>query len=168
VTDSESLFLQLVHEYDARLRRICRVYAADEDARGDLYQDILVQLWRSLPSYAGAASAGTWLYRIALNTAIDGVRQRSVRRRGEPFVREALHPQRVARPDEHVERAQATARLYKAIERLDPIDRALVLLLLEERSYQEVSEILGIGVSAVGVRLHRAKKKLGRWLEEAA
>lgn len=168
MTDSESLFLQLVHEYDARLRRICRVYAADEDARGDLYQDILVQLWRSLPSYAGAASAGTWLYRIALNTAIDGVRQRSVRRRGEPFVREALHPQRVARPDEHVERAQATARLYKAIERLDPIDRALVLLLLEERSYQEVSEILGIGVSAVGVRLHRAKKKLGRWLEEAA
>ncbi len=168
MTDSESLFLQLVHEYDARLRRICRVYAADEDARGDLYQDILVQLWRSLPSYAGAASAGTWLYRIALNTAIDGVRQRSVRRRGEPFVREALHPQRVARPDEHVERAQATARLYKAIERLDPIDRALVLLLLEERSYQEVSEILGIGVSAVGVRLHRAKKKLGQWLEEAA
>lgn len=168
MTDSESLFLQLVREYDARLRRICRVYAADEDARGDLYQDILVQLWRSLPSYAGAASAGTWLYRIALNTAIDGVRQRSVRRRGEPFVREALHPQRVARPDEHVERAQATARLYKAIERLDPIDRALVLLLLEERSYQEVSEILGIGVSAVGVRLHRAKKKLGQWLEEAA
>ena len=168
MTDSESLFLQLVHEYDARLRRICRVYAADDDARSDLYQDILVQLWRSLPSYAGAASAGTWLYRIALNTALDGVRRRSVRRRGQPFVKEALHPQRVTRPDEHVERKQANARLHEAIERLEPVDRALVLLLLEERSYQEMSEILGISVSAVGVRLHRAKKKLGQWLSEAA
>ena len=103
-----------------------------------------------------------------LNTALDGVRRRSVRRRGEPFVKEVLHPQRVTRPDEHVERKQANARLYDAIERLEPVDRALVLLLLEERSYQEMSEILGMGVSAVGVRLHRAKKKLGQWLSEAA
>jgi RNA polymerase sigma-70 factor (ECF subfamily) len=168
VTDRESQFLQLVHDYDARLHRLCRVYADDEDARADLYQDILVQLWRSLPSFTGASSQGTWLYRIALNTALDSVRRSGVRRRGAPYLEEALHPQRVARPDEHVERTQIMERLQHAIARLGPVDRALVLLLLEERSYQEMSEILGISVSAVGVRLHRAKKKLGQWLEEAA
>lgn len=167
MTARERHFLDLVREYDARLRRVCRLYADDEHAREDLYQDILVQLWRSLPSYEGAAAPGTWLYRVALNTALDRVRRRGVRRRSEPYVRDALHPQRVARPDEQVERAQSAGRLYRAIARLDP-NRALILLLLEERSYSEIGEILGISTNAVGVRLHRAGKKLGRWLEEAA
>jgi RNA polymerase sigma-70 factor (ECF subfamily) len=168
VTDRESEYLQLVHQYDARIRRVCRLYADGADAREDLYQDILLELWRAMPSFAGAASPGTWLYRIALNTALDSVRRRNVRRRGEPFARDAAHPQSVTRPDEHVERAQSAERLYDAVACLPPIDRALILLLLEDRSYAEIGDILGISVSSVGVRLHRAKKKLREWLEAAA
>lgn len=166
--ERERLFVTMIREYEARLRRICRTYAADEDGRNDLYQDILVQLWRALPSYAGDASAGTWLYRVALNTALDAVRRRTVRRQAEPREVAALTGDDVPSPDEHIERDEGIERLYAAIDRLDEIDRALILLHLDERSYREIGEILGMSESNVGVRLHRAKKKLADWLEEAA
>ena len=81
--DLEQTFLQLVRDNDARLWNICRVYAPDDDARKDLHQDMLVQLWRSLPSFAGQSMPGTWLYRVALNTAL-AQRRRTAARREDP------------------------------------------------------------------------------------
>src|SRR5690606_11455273 len=123
VTDRESEYLQLVHQYDARIRRVFRLYADGAYAREDLFQDIMMELWRAMPVLAGAARPGTWLYRIAPNPALDSVRRRKVRRRGEPFARDAPHPPSVTRTDEHVERAQSAARLYDAVAFLPPIDR---------------------------------------------
>jgi RNA polymerase sigma-70 factor (ECF subfamily) len=168
MTEQETFFLELVREYEARLRRICRIYADDPEARKDLYQDILVQLWRTLPSFEGRANPGTWLYRVALNTALNVARRRTVRRRAREREEVALRGQPPPRADERVERAEVLERLYAAIGRLHEIDRALVLLHLEERSYREIGDVLGISESNVGVRLHRAKAKLARWLEEAA
>jgi RNA polymerase sigma-70 factor (ECF subfamily) len=168
MTDRERFFVDLIREYDARLRRICRTYAPDEEGRNDLHQDILVQLWRALPAFEGESSAGTWLYRVALNTALDTLRRRSVRRRAEPREATALTGDEAPSPDERVVRDERIERLYAAIDRLEEIDRALILLHLDERSYREIADVLGMSESNVGVRLHRAKRKLADWLEEAA
>jgi RNA polymerase sigma factor (sigma-70 family) len=88
--DREQIFLSLVRANDARLRRICRVYASDDEARKDLHQEILFQLWRSLPSFAGASSPHTWLYRVALNTALAHARRHPARRE-TPLEDDAVH-----------------------------------------------------------------------------
>ncbi len=106
--------LKLVHENDARLWKLCRVYARDPDAREDLHQEILVQLWRALPSFAGASLPGTWLYRVALNTALAHKRRISTRR--ETALAE--HAELAAagpRADERLESAQRLERSYAAI-----------------------------------------------------
>lgn len=168
MTERERFFVDLIREYDGRLRRICRTYAPDGEGRNDLYQDILVQLWRALPSFGGEASPGTWMYRVALNTALDTVRRRTVRRRAASREQTALTGDEALAPDERVVRDEKIERLYAAIDRLDEVDRALILLHLDERSYRDIADVLGMSENNVGVRLHRAKKKLAEWLEEAA
>jgi len=165
--DRDDEFIQLVRENDARLRRICRVYADDEEAQRDLYQDILVELWRSLPSFEGDAQPSTWLYRVALNTALSHDRSRTVR---DDATLDADHPvwkDGVDRPDERLDREENLDRLYTAIDRLDEFDQALVMMYLDEKNYQEMADVLGISENHVGVKLHRAKNKLASWLEEA-
>lgn len=167
MTEREDRFLELVRENEARLRRICRIYARGEAEREDLYQDVLVQLWRALPSFRGDSLASTWLYRVALNTAL-AHRRRPEARRETPL--DASHELRSdGRPgtDERLESKRRRERLHAAIDRLGDLDRALVALYLEERSYAEMAEILGMSESNVGVRLHRVRKRLAGWLTEA-
>lgn len=164
----ERQFLSLVHANDERLRRICRVYERDLDARQDLYQEIMFQLWRSLPSFTGASAVDTWMYRVALNTALAHVRRQSSRRETMLPAIEHLESDTVASSlsadegalelDEHSE------RLHAAIQRLDGIDRMLVTMQLDGRSYREIAEVIGITESNVGVKLHRIRKALARAL----
>lgn len=168
MSDREDRFLELIRQNQARLRKICRVYARDAEAANDLYQDILVQVWRSLPSFEGGARADTWLYRVALNTALSDQRKQRVRREAVLDPTHPLRPSRPPRPDERLQRDERLERLYAAIDRLNPVDRALVMLYLDERSYREMSEVLGISESSVGVKLHRIKKKLAGWLAEVS
>lgn len=163
----EDEFLTLLRENDARLRRICRVYGSDPEDTNDLYQDILVQLWRSLPSFAGDSRPDTWLYRVALNTALSHRRKRVTRRaarneEGDAPLWATVSPA----PDRVLEEKERLARLHRAIRRLDELDRALVTMYLDERSYREMAEVLGISESNVGVKLHRIRKRLEAWLTE--
>jgi RNA polymerase sigma-70 factor (ECF subfamily) len=166
VSSQEQVFLTLVRDNDARLRRICRVYARDADEQQDLHQEILVQVWRSLPSFAGGSSAGTWLYRVALNTALAYARrssQRSARR--ETTLLDDYDAQSSDIPaDEQLEHAERMRSVYDAVARLDPIDKMLVTMHLDDKSYHEMAEVLGISESNVGVKLHRIKKALAAWL----
>ena len=168
-TDREQNFLKLVRANDVRLRRICRVYGHDAEGRKDLYQEILLQLWRSLPSFSGASSVVTWLYRVALNTALTYSRSRSMRREetldqeygdaGPPAIAvDAME----GRPDS----AERLERLHAAIHRLGSVDKMLVTMYLDERSYREMADIIGISESHVGVKLHRIRKTLAAWLTE--
>jgi RNA polymerase sigma-70 factor (ECF subfamily) len=159
-------FLALVHENEGRLRKICRVYADGPAAQRDLYQDILVELWRSLSSFDGAAEPSTWLYRVALNTALSRDRKQSVRDEAtlddaNPLWDDAFEP-----PGAALEEQEALDRLYAAIDRLDDVDKALVTMYLDEKSYDEMADVLGITPNHVGVKLHRIKKKLADWLED--
>lgn len=167
-TDREQTFLNLVRANAVRVRRICRVYAHEADEREDLQQEIFLQLWRSLPSFAGASSPATWLYRVALNTALSFSRRRS-RRRETPLDEETVDATHIAdspESDAPLETAERQERLYAAIDRLGGVDKMLVTMYLDDRSYREMADVLGISESLVGVKLHRLKKTLASRLAE--
>lgn len=165
----ERKFLELVNENRNRILRVCRVYVWNSADQDDLYQEILVQIWRGLPNMKETQFANTWLYRVAINTAISFVRKRVSR------VSRVVHFEHadLTRAIESRQAAEDStddriADLYTAIYKLDPLEKALVTLFLEDFSYEQMAEATGISANYVGVMLHRAKKKLsGLMLEEA-
>lgn len=166
--DRTAHFLALLDAHRALLCKVCRVYARTEADREDLHQEILAQLWRALPRFRGEASETTWLYRVALNTAISYYRRSRTRRQyvpddeATPETWQATCPG----PDEALAERERLDRLYGAIGRLSDAEKALVVLYLEDRSYREMADVLGLSESNVGVRLHRIKKKLATLLRE--
>jgi len=168
-TKHEEKFLALVRENDGRLRHICRVYARDAEARKDLYQEMMFQLWRSLPSFAGASSIDTWVYRVALNTALTHARRRSARAETpleDDHVEAADLAASLGATDDTLDLTEQSERLYAAIDRLGDVDRMLVTMYLDDRSYREMAEVIGISESHVGVKLYRIKKSIARSLAE--
>lgn len=163
----ESEFLALITANRQRILRLCRVYAWTAADQEDLYQEILFQIWRALPGLKNKAHANTWLYRVAVNTAISFVRKGQAGTRNDVPVANAeiqqILEQRQAIDEEHNPQID---RLYDAIARLDKVERALVTLFLEDLSYDEMAEVLGLRASHVGVMLHRAKKKLFQLMQE--
>lgn len=159
--ERERRFLSLIHDNDARLRRICRVYAHDSAAREDLHQEILLQLWRALPTFAGASSIDTWLYRVALNTALAFTR-RAPSRREMPLDEARLDVEDTSLPNagDQLDHARRVEQLETAIAHLGPVDRMLVTMYLDDRSYRDIADVLGISESNVGVKLHRLRKLL--------
>jgi RNA polymerase sigma-70 factor (ECF subfamily) len=157
----ETSFLKLIDENRPRILKICRAYAWNPADRDDLYQEILFQIWRALPGLKENAYAGTWMYRVALNTSITFVRKHASRNnRATPF-----QPQDLARRIEssqqlHQSEDQRLDNLYAAISQLNESEKALIVLFLEDLTYDEIGEALGLSPNHVGVALHRAKKKL--------
>jgi RNA polymerase sigma-70 factor (ECF subfamily) len=164
--EREDTFLDLVRENEGRLRKICRVYADTGADQRDLYQDILVALWQSLPSFEGDAEPGTWLYRVALNTALSRDRRQTVREEATLDNEHPLRTDAFSRPDTPLAEQEQLDRLYAAVDRLDDADKALVTMYLDEKSYAEMADVLGLTENHVGVKLHRIKKKLADWLED--
>ncbi len=154
---AEREFLARIEQNQGILYRVATLYARGVEERRDLLQEILFQLWRSRDRFKGEAKLGTWIYRIALNTAISGLRQ--ARRRPLAVPLDEL-PQAESRPGPATERDPRKDALEAAIRELPAVERALVLLHLEDRSYDEIAEILGISANHVGVKLTRIRHKL--------
>jgi RNA polymerase sigma-70 factor (ECF subfamily) len=165
----EHKFLELVNENRLKILKVCHVYAWTREDQQDLYQEILVQIWRSLPKLRDAAYTNTWLYRVALNTAISFARKHKSAREKvvncqDEQMEEALEAQ--GAPDGAI--VPQVAALHQAVSRLDPMEKAVVTLFLEDLSYEEIAEVAGITGSNVGVMLHRAKKKLSALMEKSS
>lgn len=147
-------FEQIVSTHDAMLRRICLGYAHTSQDLEDLYQDVLVNIWRGLSSFRSDSSIRTWVYRIALNTCVSTLRIRS----RQP--QSASLDEVVMVADQSQERKDAVKEMYECIATLNPIDKAIVMMWLDEYSYEEIAETIGIKRNNVATRLHRAKEKL--------
>ena len=160
-------FLELVNENRNRILRVCRVYAWNAADQDDLYQEILFQIWRSLPALKEKQFANTWLYRVAINTAISFVRKRaSSSARVIHFEHADLTRAIESRQTTEENTDDRIANLYNAIYRLNPLEKALVTLFLEDFTYEQIAEATGISANNVGVMLHRAKKKLSGLMTE--
>jgi RNA polymerase sigma factor (sigma-70 family) len=150
---------ELAHKFTRELSqcrgivaKICRIYGADADDRNDLQQDILLNAWSSYPRFRGEAKFSTWLYRVALNTAIGRTRRKQVPT--DPL------PLRDVMPDLESDKIAQLELLNQLMKRLTDQEKALVALYLDELSYQEMAEITGLTENNVGVKLNRIKIKL--------
>jgi RNA polymerase sigma-70 factor (ECF subfamily) len=151
-------FIDLIEQNQGLIQKVCRLYCNSSEDRRDLFQEILLQLWRSYPSFRREASLSTWIYRVALNTAIGGLRHR---KRNPPQERlgELDAIGNAASGNDWMEE-EPLRRLHKAISTLSDVDRALLLLHLDEKSYDEIGSLVGMSRNRVGVKLHRIKAKL--------
>lgn len=150
-----------------RILRVCRAYAWNSADQDDLYQEILCEIWRGLPTLKESQFANTWLYRVAINTAISFVRKRASRV-GCVVHFEHADLTRTIESNQAIEDGtdERIADLYTAIYKLNPLEKALVTLFLEDLTYEQIAEATGITTNHVGVMLHRAKKKLSALLTE--
>ena len=157
-------FVAVLYEYQPLLRRVARLYCQDADDRQDLFQEMVLQLWRAWPRYVPQANAklSTWLYRIALNVAISNLRQRT--RRPQPLSLDGQTLELAQETEPACYEPEEMAALYSAINRLSDVDKAFVLLYLEERTYEEMADILGITQNNVRVKMHRVQDKIRQLL----
>jgi len=152
-------FLDILNNHRGLIYKVCNLYCSDSEDRKDLFQEIVFQIWKSMAGFRRESKLSTWMYRIALNTAITHFRRE----------KRSVNPVSITGidiPDIHDgdEQEELLTQLFKAIEHLDKIDKSIILLYLEEKSYEEISEITGLSKSNVGVRLNRIKIKLSNTL----
>ncbi len=165
--ERESLFKAWLDQHAGLVVKVARAYTLTAEDCQDLMQEIFLQVWRSLSQFEGRASASTWSYRVALNTALSW--QRNQRRRQAdrlPIFETHDVPGPASDSAKQVENRELIERLYGAIRQLPKGDAALVLLYLDELSYREIAEVLGISESNVGVKLNRAKKVLAELMRD--
>jgi RNA polymerase sigma-70 factor, ECF subfamily len=164
--DHQSLFMTWLDEHGASVFKVARAYTLTSDECQDLAQEILLQAWRSLPKFEHKASAATWFYRVALHTALNWHRKDKPRRsRQQPLLEVQVVAAEGANSAERAEHRETVEQLYRAIHQLPKTDAALVLLYLDELSYREMADVLGISESNVGVKLNRAKKALSELMK---
>ncbi len=159
--EDQAEFAALLQRHRGIVFKVANTYGAGADDRADLAQDIAVQLWRAWPGYDCGRNFTTWMYRIALNVAISFARGDGLRRRHVVPLDDELHDlpseNGEARAHEH---AQHVELLRRFIARQAPLDRALLLLYLEERPQREIAEILGISESNVSTKINRLKQRI--------
>lgn len=152
----EQKFINLINEHQGLVHKICFMYEHDQDARNDLFQEIVLQLWRSFPTFRGEAKITTWMYRIALNTAISGFRKQRRLVKTQDLQEVHLNISDSWNDD----REEESQRLHWAIRQLSEIDRAMIMMALEEIPYEEIAETIGITQNNVRVRMNRIREKL--------
>lgn len=167
-SDNGALFKSWLTAHQGIVLKVARAYSESREECEDLAQEILLQVWRSLPKFEERARESTWIYRVALNTALAWKRKERLRRRKR---RQGVSFQEIPNPggeerDPLVHR-ETVARLYEAIRRLRSPDGALILMWLDELSSGEMAQVLGIAEPHVRVKLSRARQRLAELLQEA-
>lgn len=156
-------FMAHVEACPGIVHKVARAYCWSSDDRDDLVQEILAQAWRAYPSYDPARPFGTWLYRVALNVAISWVRAHVPRRRATIPLDIDTHDAET--PPFDPVAAERVRALTLALRQLEPLDRALMLLYLDDHSHREIAGVLGLSETNVATKLHRLKQRLRQRLE---
>jgi RNA polymerase sigma-70 factor, ECF subfamily len=142
----KSEFTEIIEEYKAVIYKVCYVYAQDKEEINDYYQEILINLWNSYPKFRGESKISTWIYKVSLNTCITFIRKKKRKPSTTPLSIDVT--------------LFEDSELYKLINRLEKMEKTLILLWLEEKNYDEIAEITGLTRSNVAVKLMRIKNKL--------
>lgn len=142
--------------------KICRAYTNSQEDFEDYYQEVCLQIWRSKDNFQGQSEWSTWIYRVSLNVCLTYLKRR--KNGDKQFVSDSL-------PEQAIDNSRAFAsdevnELYLAIKRLSETDRAIILLYLEEKSYQEIADIIGSKANNIGVRITRIKDKLNTYIKQ--
>lgn len=153
-------FARIVKEHRGTIYTVCYMFSKDEDEVADLFQEILVNLWKGFSGFRGESSTRTWIYRVSLNTCISAERKKKRREETVPL------EMSINLFDESAEDLKQIRMLQNRISRLGPFDRAIVLLWLENLSYDEIGAIVGITAKNVSVRLFRIKEQLRKMSDE--
>ena len=152
---TESEFAQIVKEHKSTIYTVCYMFSKDSDEVADLFQEVLINLWRGFEKFRGESSISTWVGRVSFNTCITDERKKR-RRATVPLTMD------IDLFDDTDEDTRQIQRLYDRIHRLKPFDRAIVLLWLDNLSYEEIGAIVGISTKNVSVRLYRIREELKR------
>ena len=150
----EREFISLVEEYKQVIYKVCYIYSTSEENLNDLYQEVVINLWKAFPRFRGDCKVSTWVYRIGLNTCISFFRKSKSRPQLVPLTVD------LGDFEDKEDKTVLIRELYQMINRLGKMERALILLWLEEKSYQEMADITGLTRSNVAVKLNRIKEKL--------
>jgi len=153
----EHQFVTALESNQNIVHKVCTLYTNDRDSHNDLFQEITIQLWKAYPKFRGESKFSTWMYRVALNTAITLYRKSKRRIKTQDYESVIFK----IKADEYDETEEQQLKLmYKALKQLSDIDKALVFLYLEDKNYAEISETLGITEVNARVKMNRIKTKL--------
>lgn len=156
INEQEKSFVNLVNEHQGLIHKVCNLYETDRDARNDLFQEVVLQLWKSFHTFRGESKITTWMYRIALNTAISGLRKQ---KRG--LQTEDLNERHFNISDSSSDQQEENLqRLQWSIRQLSEIERAIIMMALDEIPYDEIAETIGITQNNVRVRMNRIREKI--------
>lgn len=153
----EKEFITIVRSYEKIIYKVCSFYVSNEHPMADLYQEVICNLWKAFPGFRNESALSTWIYRVTLNTCITGLRK-------EKQMPEYTLPVSVLENTEDdagdTARQERIKEMYSMINRLKTMEKAIVLLYLEEKSYQEIADITGLTRNNVAIKLKRSKEKL--------
>ncbi len=144
-------FDRMLHEHQGIILKVCRSFSSQKEDQKDLFQEILYKLWKGKDSFKNHSKTSTWIYKVCLNHAIDLSRKKKI----QTYERELENI-----PEPRKESDYDLEALYLAIQKLSPLNRALIVLYLDQLSYKEIGEIIGLSDKNVGVKLVRVKKEL--------
>lgn len=167
MTISEEKFAELIDQEKNRLFHLCRVYADRPQDEKDLFQEIIIQIWHSLPSFNGNADISTWMYRIGVNTAISFLRKKKTRQNYySAFQKEKKNGVNSSYEHDYAKDDEQVHKLYNAIEKLNISEKIIITMYLDDFSYKEIGFATGMTENHVGVKLNRIKKKLSNLIDK--
>ena len=152
--NSEQLFSNLVREHKSTIYTVCYMFSKENDEVADLFQEILIKLWKGFQSFEGRSDIKTWVYRVSLNTCISLDRKKKRRKKSDSLAMD------INLYDDNDSDTRQVKQLYERINRLGVFDRAIILLWLEGIPYDEIADIVGISTKNVSVKLYRIREQL--------
>jgi RNA polymerase sigma-70 factor (ECF subfamily) len=166
--EQETTFRRWVRDHLGLILKVVRGSTGRVEDQEDLLQDVLVQVWSSIPRFRGESKETTWIYRVAFNTALAWRRAERRQREGrERYLKLQLLPQAQPGHADSLPEQEVVEQLYRAIRRLPKVDASLALMHLDGLSYQEMAEVAGISENYIGVKLTRIRKQLAEQLKGA-